>query len=156
MAMETETVIERARLRFTGYAKGRYSDKVYVVELIRVGDSKYKVTCWNGAATAKNLTIQPKLKTPVSYSTAKAVFNETINKKCAPSYPTPYEVKENWKLSDENNSAPAAPTPATTLKPVKAKAQPAPSSDTDDQTTPTPPTSLNLHDPLNQLDALEI
>lgn len=152
-----ESVIERARLRYTGLDRGRPSDKVYVIELIKVDDKGYIVTCWNGAAAATNLTKQPKIKTPVGYSVAKAKFDVVLSDKTSPYYRTPYEVREHW-TAPAGGAAPSSAKASTSAKAGGPKPSPAepkpPQADDQAQAPKQPPPYAN--DPLGRLDALEL
>ncbi|MCP9496824.1 MAG: hypothetical protein MSG64_20495 [Pyrinomonadaceae bacterium MAG19_C2-C3] len=81
-------VIERVRLQYQDRAKN--SDKVYEIQLIEEDDGSFRVIGYNGRRGAR-LTPQPKTPLPVSYRTARDIFDKLQNTKlCHPR--TPYRI----------------------------------------------------------------
>lgn len=81
-------VIERVRLQYQDRAKN--SDKVYEIHIIEEDDGAFRVIGYNGRRGAR-LTPQPKTPLPVSYRTARDIFDKLQNTKlCHPR--TPYRI----------------------------------------------------------------
>ncbi len=101
-------VIERVRLQYQDKAKN--SDKVYEIELIEEDDGVFRVTGYNGRRGAR-LMPQPKTPLPVSYRTARDIFDKLQNTKlCHPR--TPYRIVDRDIASRTTSDVlEATPTP---------------------------------------------
>jgi hypothetical protein len=154
MSTNTELVVARTKLGYTGPdGKGGWSDKVYVVELVKVGDQGYTVHGLNGARNAKKLVKQPKVKIPTSYASAKAAFDSLVYEKRYNHPRTRYNLEDTWEASATQVPTPQIPTAApSTMATKKRSNAPAPAK-AEEQPPSGPP---HKRDPLSYLDALEL
>lgn len=117
-------VIERVRLQHQDRAKN--SDKVYVIELSEE-DGGFRVTGYNGRRGAR-LTPQSKTPHPVSYRTARDIFDKLESAKLYHSQ-TPYRIVDRDIASRTSRDAlettptPALPTQRATNQHMDAPAQ---------------------------------
>ena len=98
---------------FLYYREGAKHDKVYNIELTEEDEGVYRVTGYNGRRGAR-LTPQSKTPQPVSYRTARHIFDELLYAKLN-HRKTPYQIakRETGDAASPMSVTTQVETPAT-------------------------------------------
>lgn len=135
------TVIEQVELYYREPREN--ADKIYKIELTREDAGGYRVIGYNGRRGAR-LTPQPKTEYPVSYNTARRLFDELEQSKLNHRR-TPYKVRDRYTAGREAGAGTGMPrekAARTETRPPAASRSPVAARDAGDLPDAEPPAPL--------------